>query len=307
MAKTDPIERELNRLRQLKLHQESDQQMLGKALLHQSNLVVSKAAELAVDFRLDNLSESLEKAFEKWLMSGDKTDPGCRAKTALAKALCELELSCEDQFLVGYQLVQKEKAFGGPVDTAGELRGLCGLGLVRSYCDVVLECLADLLADQELVTRAWAARALLEKGGNEAAALARFRLAAGEDEPAVVFDCLTTLIVLTKDRGIEFAKRYLKSPSAPHWPVAILALGESREPRACDALVELYAESVTKVARDQILEAIALSRLEQGLDFLFKVLTDSDSTSTEEAEGLIRQFWGDSDTLSRLDKVLKNS
>jgi hypothetical protein len=305
MPRVDPTEKELSRLRGLKLHLESDQLELGKALFHKSNLVVWKAASLVRDYQLHNLSEELERSFERWLAAAAKTDPGCRAKAALAGALCELERPCEELYLAGYQLVQLEKAYGGPEDTAAELRGICGLGLVRSHCDSVLERLADLLGDDKATTRVLAVQALLERGGVEAAALIRLRLVAGEDEPTVVLDCLTALLVITGDRGLEFSEKYLHSPRDPHWPVAVLALGESRLKEACLRLIELYSETVTQVSKAQVLEAIALSRLEVGLDFLFQVLEDRESKSGEIVEDLIRRFWGDSGTLARLDGVLE--
>ena len=304
MARVDPTKKALSRLRDLNLSDESEQAELSKALFHKSNLVVSKAVDLICDYQLHNLTDHLEKAFSSWLQADPKGDPGCRAKTSIARTLCELQRDCQDLYLEGSKRIQLEKAFGGPVDTAAELRGICGLGLVRSHYDFVLERLADLLADQEPTTRALAAQALLEKGGLEAAALARLRLGTGEDEPTVILECLTALLVITKERGLQYCEKYLHSPNHPHWPVAILALGESRLEQACQRLIDLFEDTVTQESESQVLEAIALSRLEIGLDFLFQRVAERQSRGSQTAQELIRRFWGDSATLRRLDDLL---
>jgi HEAT repeat protein len=169
----------------------------------------------------------------------------------------------------------------------------------------VLETLADLLADPAPVARTWAARALLEQGGTEAAALIRLRLHIGEEAPSVLLDCLTTLLVLTGDRGIEFTlSGYLTSPRDPFWPVGVLALGESKLEAAVCVLINLYREAVRPETRRQILEAIALNRNPGGLDFLLEVVKEGSSGDREAGSELVRQFWGDKRSLERLRAAL---
>jgi len=258
------------------------------------------------DYHLVDLSDHLQEAFQKWLSADGGADQGCRAKTSLARALTALEVTSVEHYLEGARRVQSEPVYGGSEDTAGELRGLCGIGLVRSYYAHTLEVLADLLADKVPVTRVLAAKALLELGGPESAALLRFRLQCGEEEPTVLLECLTGLMVLTGERGLQFTlRRYTKSPRDPFWPVGVLALGESGTEEACSALIEMYDGLAMPSYREQVLEAVALSRSDRSLDFLFQRVESGNSEEARFAQDLIGRFWGDKTTQERLKKMIE--
>ncbi len=79
------------------------------------------------------------------------------AKTAIAKALYEMEVKAESVFLRGIHHIQMEGVWGGNTDTAAELRGICALGLVRCNYRDVLDELGELLADAQAPARMMAA------------------------------------------------------------------------------------------------------------------------------------------------------
>jgi hypothetical protein len=76
-----------------------------------------------------------------------KSDPGCRAKVEIARALYELGEDPAAVFPRGVRHRQMEPVFGGREDTAAELRCVCALGLVRLQSPDALVELAELLAD----------------------------------------------------------------------------------------------------------------------------------------------------------------
>lgn len=292
MAKRDPTRQALEKLSQIDLRSPEGEQALVEALAHKSNLVVARAAKKIEQNRLLALAEPMARALTRLLEADLNADRGCEAKTALARALCELEVSEQALFVRGVQVKQMEAAYGGPVDTAAELRGLCAVGLVRSHRRQVLEDLAILLSDPEPVARSYAARAVIENGETQGAALLLLHLLKGEEVPDVALDCLSGLFTLCPERAVDYARSYfLSSPADPVWPMALLALGESRRGDALALLLELSPRLVQPADRRALLEAIAITRLDAARNFLREQALNG---SKEARETLVR-FWGQED------------
>src|SRR5262245_13295365 len=126
---------------------------LRQALRARISHVVAKAAQVSGELGLRVLTGDLTASFERFLVNPVKTDPGCRAKVEIARALYELGDDPGAVFLRGIRHRQLEPVYGGREDTAPELRALCALGLVRlGHPDAMVE-LADLLADPEAAAR----------------------------------------------------------------------------------------------------------------------------------------------------------
>ncbi|MGE0491928.1 MAG: hypothetical protein AB7S38_22135 [Vulcanimicrobiota bacterium] len=289
MAKRDPTRDALERLSKLDLRSPEGEQALLEALSHKSNLVVARAAKKIEQHRLQALAPNLVTTLTRLFDLDANADKGCEAKTALARALCELEVSEQQLYARGVRLRQIEAAYGGPVDTAAEVRGLCAVGLVRSHRRDVLEDLAILLADPEPVARSYAARAVVENGETQGAALLLSHLLRGEEVGEVALECLTGLFALGGARAVDYIRSYfLTSPADPVWPMALLALGESRRTESLALLLELHPRLAQPEDRRALLEAIAITRLEAAREFLAE---QADLGSTEARETLQR-FWG---------------
>jgi len=102
------------------------------------------------------------RAFDRLCVEGRQGDPGCLGRMAVAESLLSLDWSHPEPWLGGMVLVQWEPVFGGRVDAAAGLRGLCALGLVRSGDSRAPVALARLLADPQGEARRGAIRALRE-------------------------------------------------------------------------------------------------------------------------------------------------
>src|SRR5262245_48105541 len=73
---------------------------LKKGLASASGMVVEVAAQLVGEAELEELAKLMAPAFARFLEDPIKRDPGCRAKTAIAMALCKLRYpAAEDVFL----------------------------------------------------------------------------------------------------------------------------------------------------------------------------------------------------------------
>jgi len=120
-------------------------------------MIVAQAAQAIGECEMHSFVPDLENAFNRFMLNAKDSDPGCRAKQAIAETLYRLNYSDETLFLQGIHHIQLEPIWGGQVDTAPRLRGTCALGLVRmNYSQVMVE-LADLLADPDPEARIGAA------------------------------------------------------------------------------------------------------------------------------------------------------
>ena len=81
---------------------------LRKALKDRNNFLVSKAAAISGDLRIEELMDDLIAAFDRFFIDPVKSDPQCWAKNAIAKALKDLNCRQAGVFLRGIDHVQLE-------------------------------------------------------------------------------------------------------------------------------------------------------------------------------------------------------
>src|SRR5262249_44423168 len=151
-------------------------------------------------------------------------------------------------YRAGIAHVQKEPAWGPPVDTAPELRGQCALGLVRARDPGASVAAATLLADPEAGARTGAAQALAEVEAGAAVPLLRQRLLTGDAEPAVIAACTATLLAHDPGPTLELCGTYLASAPDAFAEAVALALGESRLAGALPVL-HRWSEAAARPSR----------------------------------------------------------
>ena len=93
MAKSDPIERALDRLGELRAAEASDSvvEEIRGFLRSRSNLVIAKAAKVARELRIAGLVPEMLAVFDKLMTNAPKLDKRCAATTELLTALYELD------------------------------------------------------------------------------------------------------------------------------------------------------------------------------------------------------------------------
>jgi hypothetical protein len=274
MRKLDPIEQALDKLGSLKAAPAGPSLVneLRDFLHHRSNLVVAKAAKIIGERRFRDLLPDLVSAFHKRMTDPQRLDKRCAAVTEIVVALYEMEYCEADLYRQGIHHVQMEPSFGGPVDAAAHLRGLCAQGLVRTPEPDALAEAVSLLVDSEAPARVGAVRALASNGGDAGALALRLKVLTGDREPEVLAECFFGLLAAPSDGALGFVAPYVDSEDHAIAEAAILALGASRSPRAFAILKDKWERTPVGPSKKVLLLALATSRNEDALTFLLALL-----------------------------------
>jgi hypothetical protein len=266
---------------------------LRKALGDRVNLMVAKAAALAGELRLSDLTPDLLLAFDRLFDDLPKSDPQCWGKNAIAKALKELDYNVAEPFLRGAVHVQMEKVWGGSQDTAGPLRGICLLAL-PGCSDIrredVMRHLVNALTETDAAVRADAARAVGAMGGDESALVLRLKARVGDDEPTVTGQVLESLLIVERAQALPFVKGFLKPAGGETAEEAALALGSSRMAGAVDVLLEAWETAMGAEYRESLLRALSLSRDDRAVEFLKKLVAEGGEHDVRAARAALELF-----------------
>lgn len=291
MAKSPKLEEWMATLNQIKSDPttEAAQDILRRTLNCKYSVAVAQAAQLVGQSELYPLMRDLVTAFNRFMLKPAETDPGCRAKQAIADTLYRLEYSDEAVFLKGIHHVQPEPVWGGQVDTAPRLRGTCALGLVRmNYPQTMVE-LGDLLADPEPEARIGAARAIAYSQNDQGVPLLRMRIKVGDVSP-VLSECLIALLQLAPERSLPLVKSLLYARNmlelgedVEKAEAAALALSESRLPEAFPLLKDWWQQLSDPGLRKVGLLAISTLRQSDAIAFLLTQIAEGDLQDAREA------------------------
>src|SRR5437660_4963959 len=263
---------------------------LRKALKHRNNFVVAKAADLVREFRLAELPPDLLSAFDPFFEEPSKTDPQCWAKNALSRALAAFEYQDEQVFLRGMRHMQLEPVWGGQSDTAGTLRATCALALVqcRSLTEVdLLAHLVELFGDKDKSVRVEIARAIEQVGSPSAVLLLRLRAVLGADDPEVLGACYSGVLRIEGVRDIPWVGRFLTGADDAAAEAA-LAIAGTHSPHGFAALRQRFAEEADPWFRSVLLSAIALTRQDEALEFLFDLVRTESLQAEAAIEAILR-------------------
>jgi hypothetical protein len=291
--KNDPILAALSQLDELRIETAEGRRQFEKALASKSNLVVKKAARIALDAQQKELTPQLAAAFERLLAKGPALDKGCAALTALARALVSLEHDDPAVFRRGIGHVQMEPTFGGSEDMAAELRAVCAMGLANTRDRHKMRDLVDLLADKEWTARAGAARAIAAVGSDASALLLRLKIRNGDRESEVISDCLTGLLDVDGADALQLVDSVADSRDEALRDAAILALGTSRRADAIEMLKARFDRTTNPSAKKCILLALASSRTEAAIEYLLGLIRMATAATAEAAEAAISIHQGE--------------
>ncbi len=279
---------------------------LAKALGDRSCHLVAKAATISAELGLEELAGELEEAFDRFMVEPSRTDKGCVAKSAIVKALVDLEMTADEVYLRGVRHRQPEPSFGGPVDTAVTLRGSSAEGLlIAGHPDLGLE-MTDLLADPETPARIAAARVLAASGRIEAEPLLRLKAHLGDPEPEVTTEALAGLLAKAPRRSLPFAAGFLASEDSGVVAAAALALGESRLEEAVPLLARRYERGADRRLEQTLLIAISMLRREPGLEHLLAMVKDADQGRAIQALVALAIHRGDEAVRERVEAALSS-
>jgi len=269
VANSNPLDRRLAALYSVEDDPGSAIEKLPAFFRDKSNIVVAKAANMAVRLEATGLAAELAQSFAPML----KSDPGCVALVAIVKALITFDAPAAEVYFRGLRHVQWEPSFGKSVEVAGELRGLCARGIARMGHPEALRELLPLLADT-VPARIGAVKAIAETGKPEGELLLRLHVIHGDGDAEVIGECFTALLGLTPQRSLPFVAEYLSSGSDEVAEMAALALGETRMTDAFPVLRDALQGPLSGSVRRAVLLALAMLRREEALDHLVSVLEE---------------------------------
>lgn len=306
MAKSSKLEAMMAQLAEVRSQIASEQTiaLLQQVIGSKFAVAVAQAAKLVHEHSLVQLIPDLVSAFDRFLVKPAETDANCHAKAGIVDALYRLEHREETVFLKGIRHVQMEPVWGGKVDTAPKLRGICAMGLVRmNYAGVLVE-LADLLADPESPARIAAARAIAYSGNPNGVPLLRLRARVG-DEPEVLSECLVALLNLDGDRSLNFVASFLDTPQPQTQELVGLVLGESRLPAAFHVLRQWWEKTREPSLRRTGLLAIATLRQDEPIDFLLSLIETGISRDAQDAITALEIYRDDQPLWQRVEMAME--
>jgi HEAT repeat protein len=245
--------------------------------------VVARAATLAGERLLHELSGDLVYAYARLLKDPVKRDPGCKAKQAIARALVTLECQDLEFYRAGIVYRQLEPAWGRPTDTATDVRCSCAMGLAAAAHPRAVAELTGLLTDPEAVARSGAARAISCGNPQEAEAVLRFKVHIGDAEPEVIGECFSALLIIEPEHSLPFVAGYLRHEDDALRELAALALGESRLPEGLKLLRDAWDDAVASEARGALIRAAALHRSEPAFEWLLDIIATGSSRHAQAA------------------------
>ena len=305
MAKSASIE---DRLAELKAIGESPdtperRKQLRKHLASKISLVVARAAGIVAHLEDPEFLPDLIAAFHRFMIDAVKNDKGCAAKIAVVKALLASDCDDEELFRIGSRHVQLEPTWGGRSDTAAPLRALCGLGLVQLGSPEAMNALAALLADKEPDARIGAAGALGHCGPT-AAPLLRFKVLTGDEEPAVIAECLTALMALSPSASFEFVATFVDPKHPSLYEHAALALAESRIGGVFELLKEKWTGTFDREFKKDLLLPMAITRSQEAPDFLISVVETGEVRVATAAIAALRIYREDETIRRRVEEAI---
>ena len=272
-------------------------EMLGR----KNSLLVSRAAKATATLDAKELGSDLSAAFARLMDAGTKADEGCLAKVALVEAMDAIGSLDRESFLEGIRHVQMEAAYGGAVDTAPPLRTACAFALARLGGADAMLAITALVADSQVQARVGAVKAVAHRGGIEAELVLRLKALSGDVEADVTAECLTGLMGVEPDRSLTFVADFLKSRNEAIAEAAALALGESREFAALPVLWDHRADTILSPGmEDAVLLAVALSRRDEGIDYLLDTIADDTPANAARSVAALRIYAHDEHVSARV-------
>jgi len=296
MAKKDPLADALAKVAVLKRIDDRAAMLetVNALLGEKSSYVVSRVADVAADRGVRESVPAMVARLTRLFDDPKSDDIGATAALALVKALIAFEagFEAEDVAIRATQHARFEKVMGGSVDVAVSVRGHAAILLAAMGSTQALRCASELLAEADQrpprersswPARADAARALGMIGSDGAAAVLRFKLLIGDNEPAVLSDCLSGLLSIERDAALPLAERMLTSDDDAHAEAALLAVGGWRDPRAFDVLHAHAPRFLSSRSRELFLATIAMTRQPKAIEYLLTLAAAASDRSLHTA------------------------
>lgn len=279
--------------------------LVRKALSDRHYRVIANAASMCGDRLLYALEQDLIDAYQRLLDRPVKNDPHCVAKGAIVRTLVKLDCQDHEFFHANMRYRQLQPTWGGSVDTALDVRNSSAMGLVGTSYDRAAVAIAELMCDPEAYVRAGALRALACIRAERAEPLLRFKALSGDPEAEVIGECFASLLRVDIDETVEFVARFLDGADQEIAQYAALALGESRETPALNALCKAFDQIyVEREFRRILIRAVVLQRSEPAFTWLLNTAAERDADACKLVIEELSIYRANSKLQARLAQVL---
>lgn len=242
----------------------------------QSGMVVAKAAPVVVEWYETSLCNDLEQCFYRLIENGANRDPQCWGKVAIIKALHDLLWQDSAVYILGCKTVQMEPVRGGFEDSAVSLRIASIEALMqRAVTDntVLMETLADLIADPSRRVRAEAVRASIYGSAEVVGPMLRLKIRMGDEDARVLGNCFDALLAkVLSQSSVDLVNDFLLAEDEVLAAEAMASLASSSLPEAIHKITSNYETFEDEQLRRILLTSLGASPTQEALDFLYTCL-----------------------------------
>jgi len=256
---------------------------LRKALAAKKHELIVEAVQRTAELQVKELESELVALFDHFAGAGEEDDKRCAAKTAVVKALLQLGCDRPELFLRG---VRCYRSTGFGRDDAAPLRIASANALAEFGHADAAEIMLDLLADPIADVRITAVRCLAALAPHQAPMVLRLKILLGDEAAPVTEECFGALLEIDARKSIPFVARFLDSDDDDVRTAAAIALGESRQQKAFDALVTQWKQVFDADFRTTLLTAIALLRQDYATRFLLSLIEEGGNDAIDALKAL---------------------
>jgi len=161
-----------------------------------------------------------------------------------------------------------------------------------------------LLADKETDARIGAAGALGHCGPT-VTPLLRFKVLTGDEEPAVVAECLSSLMKIAPNDSLQFVAGFVDPRYQVLYEHAALTLSESRLPGVFELLQDKWTTTFDREFKKTLLLPMALTRTDEARDFLISTIERGEMSMATAAIAALRIVRGDETLRGRLESAIE--
>ncbi len=274
----DPIKEAFQKITKLRDEGNSPEAVIElKTIVEkQSGMVVAKAAPLIAEWYETALCDDLERCFYRLSENGADRDPQCWGKVAIIKALHDLLWQDSGVYISGCKTVQLEPVRGGYEDSAVSLRIASIEALMqRAVTDttVLMEILADLIADDSRRVRAEAVRASIYGPAEIVGPMLRLKIRIGDEDARVLGNCFDALLAkVPSQASVDLVSGFLFEEDEILAAEAMASLASSSLPEAIQKVTSNYDEFEDEQLQRILLTSLGASPAQEAVEFLYLCL-----------------------------------
>src|SRR5262249_27060835 len=143
--------------------------------------------------------------------------------------------------------------------------------------------------------------------GINALDLLLFKVLTEDEEPAVLVECLSSLMKISPNDSFQFVANFVDPEYPSLYEHAALTLAESRLPGIFELLRDKWTATFDREFKKTLLLPMALTRSDQARDFMISLIEDGEIEMATAAIKALRILAGDKTLRSRLESAVEGT